>query len=779
MTLRDEIPRERKIEEEEEEEEEDSPRAENPLLPKKEEEEEKEEEGKKKDRKSLELEGIDEEREGLQDSAPPTTTKGSKKRRRRKGVVDIQDGDVLVREPQGQGGGGGGGGSGEETQDEPWEDQDTFPDVTTPPGGRSVSTVSRPSLSVLFSPSSGRSVSTVSRPSLSGLLSSGRKGRSVSTVSRPSIAGLSMASRGSASSFPSLSSRPSMVSLRSGISRANSELYPERGSMIARGLAHSVAPHPRLARKLYIVTQVLAAIAVAMGAMGVGFTSAYTSPALASMEAPNSTLTVTPEQTSWISSLMPLSALTASLFGGYLIDRLGRKMVILICGPPFIAAFILIGSAISVWMVYVGRVIGGACVGLLSLTIPVYLGEVVQPEIRGTLGLLPTTIGNGGILFCFLLGAYVNWSVLAYAGIIIPVIFVAMMLFVPETPRWYVSKERYEDAQQSLRWLRGSAWDVEEELYAIRANMEACAAEVGQTTARDLLRREYLRPLGISLGLMLFQQLSGINAVIFYTVSIFKMAGSSLDQHLCTIIVGVVNLLSTLVANALIDRLGRKILLYLSSALMVLSLAALSGFFLVRHFAAEAVAALGPDPSPAVVLQAGLSGIQLTKVQEEEVEVVLDSAPAVLPNGTLAFEEEEEGQEDHALWLLTLSQDLSWLPLLSFMVYVVAFSLGWGPIPWLFMGEALPARIRGPAASFVTALNWSATFVVTKTFPGMVEHLGPHGVFFLYTGVMVLSLAFTVALVPETKGRTLEEIEAEMAGRAGEDCKSATGIYIY
>lgn len=108
---------------------------------------------------------------------------------------------------------------------------------------------------------------------------------------------------------------------------------------------------------------------------------------------------------------------------------------------------------------------------------------------------------------------------------------------------------------------------------------------------------------------------------------------------------------------------------------------------------------------------------------------------------------------------------ISWLPLVSFMMYVVGFSLGWGPIPWLFMGEALPAKVRGPAASMVTALNWSCTFIITKTFPGMIEALGPSIVFFMFSVIMVIGLLYAVFFIPETKGKMLEEIEEELSGR--------------
>lgn len=207
---------------------------------------------------------------------------------------------------------------------------------------------------------------------------------------------------------------------------------------------------------------------------------------------------------------------------------------------------------------------------------------------------------------------------------------------------------------------------------------------------------------------MTFQQLSGINAVIFYSVSIFKSVGSSLDSNLCSIIVGVVNLMSTFLATALIDRLGRKILLHTSNVLMIISLISLTIYFYLKSL-----------------------------VNEDD----LDNS-----------------------WGATI-QSISWLPLVCLMLYVTGFSLGWGPIPWLFMGEALPAKIRGPAASMVTALNWAFSFIITKLFPSMVKWMGETGVFAFFTIVMVFASLFTVIVVPETKGMSLEEIEASMMGR--------------
>lgn len=285
-----------------------------------------------------------------------------------------------------------------------------------------------------------------------------------------------------------------------------------------------------------------------------------------------------------------------------------------------IAAWLLIAFASNLPMVYLGRSIQGFCVGLTTLTLPIYLGETIQPEVRGSLGLLPTTIGNIGILFCYVLGSYIDWKILAAIGAVLPVPFMLFMWFIPETPRWYISKGKYDEAREALQWLRGKKTDVQEEFHEIETNCEAQTASKGGV--KELFKMAYLRPLLISLGLMFFQQLSGINAVIFYTVSIFEKSGGSVDSNLSSVIIGLANFFATLGSNMVIDRVGRKVLLNLSGFFMAISLGALGVFFLLQH--------LNYDVT-----------------------------------------------------------HLGWLPLATFIVYIIAFSIGYGPIPWLMVRTSL------------------------------------------------------------------------------------------
>jgi len=364
----------------------------------------------------------------------------------------------------------------------------------------------------------------------------------------------------------------------------------------------------------------------------------------------------------------------------------------------------LITFASNLPMMYAGRSIQGFCVGLTTLTLPIYLGETIQPEVRGTLGLLPTTIGNVGILFFYILGSYIDWKILAAIGAALPVPFLIFMWFTPEKPRWYISKGRYTEARQSLQWLRRAKTNVQDEFLEIEENYKAQKTNEVKGV-RDLMKVAYLRPLLISLGLMFFQQLSGINAVIFYTVSIFEKSGGSVDSNLSSIIVGLANFFATLGSNLVIDKVGRKVLLNISGFFMGLSLSVLGGFFIMQHL-------------------------------------------------------------DHDISFL------GWLPLASFIVYIIAFSIGYGPIPWLMMGEIFPSKVRGHAASVATAFNWACSFAVTKCYNDLTEAVGAHGAFWFFGGLCFLSIIFVVLFVPETKGHSLENIEKHMMNKKSKGIES-------
>ncbi|XP_019753552.1 facilitated trehalose transporter Tret1-2 homolog isoform X2 [Dendroctonus ponderosae] len=447
----------------------------------------------------------------------------------------------------------------------------------------------------------------------------------------------------------------------------------------------------------HIKTQLITAIAVSWVSMIIGYCSAYTSPASISLERD---FNLDSAKLTWITSLMPLGALGGGILGGLLIENLGRKWTILLTDLLFLVAFIVNYFAQNYVYMYVSRIISGVSVGVLSLTLPVYLAETVQPEVRGTLGLLPTAFGNIGILLCYLFGTFYEWQQLALVGVVLSIPFVIVFWVIRETPRFLISRGKEEETQQALQWLRGPNTNIEKEFHELQKSYqeETETDETACESLKVLFSLNNFKLMGIVLGLMAFQQWSGINAVIFYTTKIFKESGSTLDETISTTIVGVVNFISTFIAAIFIDKLGRKVLLYISAVSMVLSLGVLGAYFFLKD--------------------------------ATDIDV-----------GFLGF-----------------------LPLASFIVYVLGFSLGFGPIPWLMMGEILPAKIRGPAASVATGFNWTCTFIVTKIFLLLADEIGFHFTFWIFGAIVFLSLLFTIFFVPETRGQSLADIERKLAG---------------
>jgi sugar porter (SP) family MFS transporter len=266
------------------------------------------------------------------------------------------------------------------------------------------------------------------------------------------------------------------------------------------------------------------------------------------------------------------------------------------------------------------------------------------------------------------------------------------LVFVPETPAHYLSQKRYREARESLEWLRGGI-HVDQEYEDILKSVEESATQSAGLT--DLLSSSNLAPFIISLWLMLGQQFSGMNAVMFYCVSIFEQSGSSLNSNTENIIVGAVQIVATIFAALVMDKAGRRILLNLSSSVMVISIGVLGMFFFIAN---------NPDDK-------------------------------------------------------TLAEKIDLVPVASLSLFVFAFSVGFGPIPWLMMSELFSPEVKSLASSISTSFNWTLAFLVTKFFSTMVNGLTEAGAFWFFGSFTILTFLFCMFFVPETKGKSLDEIQ--------------------
>ncbi|XP_076067618.1 facilitated trehalose transporter Tret1-like [Oratosquilla oratoria] len=457
-------------------------------------------------------------------------------------------------------------------------------------------------------------------------------------------------------------------------------------------LIYSRSPHS--------LTQVLATLIVALGPLATGLGKGYSSPALASMQTPlptNTThahahsFTITPEQGSWIASLSLLGAFFGGLPSG-LAMKWGRKKVLGVVALPFALFWLLTVFARSVRMVYASSFLCGMCSAVVSLVTPVYISEIAHPEIRGCLCSVAKMAANIGMLLSFFMGVYLDWRQLAMVSSVVPALLFVAVIIIPETPSYLLYRGREEEAAASLVWLRAGQ-DVTSELETMRANIDAMRNDASSVTCYRELRRDLVRPILITCGLMVFQKFSGANAFNFYAVPILTEAFVGINPYSAAVVVGLLQILAGMVSSVLIDTAGRLPLLIVSNLLMS---GALAGF------------------------------------------------------GTFLYVTGGNGNAQ--------GSTLDWIPLTCALIFQVAFSLGISPISWLYIGELFPLKHRGLGA-IANSVSYACSFASVKTFVDFQILLGLYGAFWLYAGISLVGLVFTVALVPETKGRGLQEMQ--------------------
>ncbi|XP_065222917.1 facilitated trehalose transporter Tret1-like isoform X2 [Planococcus citri] len=440
-------------------------------------------------------------------------------------------------------------------------------------------------------------------------------------------------------------------------------------------------------------TQYIGAIIATFGALIIGTTLGWTSPTTDALEGGQYGFSVSKDEMAWIGSFMPLGAIVGSLIVGSLVDLLGRKNLIIVLNIPITIGWIVMAFAPSVFMFIVGRFLTGISSGAFCFVVPMYTAEIAGKDIRGALGTYFQLQITVGILLVYIAGTFVNVFTLTLICAVIPVIYALMMLLLPETPYFHIMKKNLSAAKESMSWYRGSKYDSQPELLEIQNDIERDEAEkvpflqAFQTKAAK-------RGLLIGIGAMFFQQFSGCNAVIFYTKSIFQDAGATIDPNLSSIIIGVVQTLSTYIASLIVDKLGRRLLMLMSIIVMTLCTFTLGLYFYLK------------------------------------TDAKLDVS------------------------------DIGWLPLLSLSGYIIVFSLGFGPVPWILVGEIFPLKIKGAACSIVCLCNWSYVFLVTKLFPLFVIWFGAGITFWCFAVCSAIGVFFVALIVPETKGKTLSEVQA-------------------
>jgi len=469
-------------------------------------------------------------------------------------------------------------------------------------------------------------------------------------------------------------------------------------------------------------------------------------------------------QLGWSVASLAFSATFAMMVAGPLSDRLGRKPVLRYAAILFFVSALLSALAPSFLALVIARMIGGLGVGAALIIAPMYIAEISPPGLRGRMvsinqlnivigisvafftNYLILKLGQSGAAWAVAmnLGDW-NWRWMLGLEALPAVIYFFCLMLVPESPRWLVMQGRQQEALDILTKSCG-AKQAASQIGDIQNSVTSISGRSGSRLG-ELFEKPMRLVLLIGLTVAVLQQITGINSVFFYAPLIFEQSGIGTDaSYMQAVLVGLTNLVFTLLAIALIDKIGRKTLLIIGVQGIAVCM-----FILAWGFgsASYTLSSESIEQLPPVVNQA-----LLTEVEG----VTFDSDLSYKKALSELLDEDILKEHESALIAAAISMN-PMLILMGILGFVASFAVSIGPVMWVLFSELFPNRIRGLAISFVGLINSAVSFLVQLVFPWELSTLGNAGTFLLYGIFAVTGLIIIMKLLPETKGKSLEELE--------------------
>ncbi|OWK61781.1 Solute carrier family 2, facilitated glucose transporter member 12 [Lonchura striata] len=480
------------------------------------------------------------------------------------------------------------------------------------------------------------------------------------------------------------------------------------------------------------------------------------------------------EQEVIVSSLL-FGALFASLTGGFLIDRFGRRLAIIIASSLLVLGSLILLPYESYEILIVGRIAIGISISLSSIATCVYIAEIAPQHRRGLLVSLNELMIVIGILFAYISNyafASISHGWKYMFGLVIPLgtLQAIAMYFLPPSPRFLVMKNNDEAARKVLERLRETS-DATKELTVIKSSLK----DEHQYSFLDLFRsKNNMRArMLVGLTLVFFVQTTGQPNILFYASTVLKSVGFQSNEaaSLASTGVGVVKVVSTVPATFFVDQVGSKTFLCIGSSVMAISLVTMGLVNRNIHVNFTKVCrSQSPEdfslqrPGNFTVANASLKDLFASVASAERLSFDVQS-PDVARTGELNRTALAGGKSTTGSHMESgeVPVVLKWLSLASLLVYVAAFSIGLGPMSWLVLSEIFPGGIRGRAMALTSSMNWGINLLISLTFLTVTELIGLSWVCFIYTAMSLASLAFVIMFIPETKGCSLEQISMELA----------------
>ncbi|KAK4878887.1 hypothetical protein RN001_011393 [Aquatica leii] len=462
-----------------------------------------------------------------------------------------------------------------------------------------------------------------------------------------------------------------------------------------------------------IVPQVVATCIAALFHIVVGISLAFSAILLPQLEeSQNSTnldtIHITKTEGSWIASILVIVTPAGAIIAGFIMDAIGRLNMLKLAAIPGAIGWVLIATATNVPMLLCGRVLTGFCSAWATSPAIVYITEIAKPDIRGSLVSIAPAFASLGMVVVYLKGWFLDWRLVAWLTNIYTIISVVMIMFIPESPVWLVSKGRIEQARKSLEWInryqpqpehKSESFAEMQLAYLQKEHMikkEQEAQLLGGDGSKRKLKMFFqptgYKPMLILTGLFFFQQFSGIYITLFYAVTFFKDVGSTINPYLASVFIGTVRFVMSMANTWFMKRFRRRSLMTVSAAGMALCM--------------------------------GISGL-FTK------------------------------------WIHEGDDTYNWVPVVMLLLYVVASMLGLLSIPWTMTAELFPLAIRGVAHSIAYGLANLLMFASIQSYYSLTDIFGgSSGIQYFFAVVALGGLAYSVVFLPETHRKKLKDIES-------------------
>ena len=506
------------------------------------------------------------------------------------------------------------------------------------------------------------------------------------------------------------------------------------------------------------------ALIVALGGFLMGFDASVISGVVGFVE---TEFELSKLELGWTVSSLALTATLAMMVAGPLSDRVGRRAVLTVAAILFAVSAILSAIAPTFALLVIARMIGGFGVGAALIIAPMYIAEISPAESRGRLvsfNQLNIVIGISAAFFSNYLILTLGdaqwewaeqlrleefkWRWMLGVEALPALFYFFALLIVPESPRWLAMQGRNEEALAVLEKVSGRA-RAAAELREVRESLDAESARP-KPSLGELFHpsMKLVLTIGVSVGIL--QQLTGINSVLFYSPMIFERTGIGTDAaFMQAVIVGLVNLVFTVVAIALVDRLGRRPLLGLGLTGIAAGMLTLAYGFGTATYTLDRAAI---DALPVEIDRAQIANV-IDETFHSDVEFREAVSSAI---GAANYSKHESALVSSAIDVNAV------LVLFGILGFIASFAVSIGPVMWVLFSELFPNRVRGMAISFVGLINSSIAFLVSLVFPWELENLGNANTFLIYGIIAGLGTVFVMRILPETRGRSLEELEREL-----------------